>query len=454
MADTDEERRLAAILAADVVGYSRLMGEDEAGTLAVVRQLRSDLIEPRIVQHKGRLFKTTGDGFLAEFPSVVNAVACAAAIQKAMTARNTDQPEDRRLQLRIGVHLGDVISEKGDVYGDGVNVAARIEGLAPPGGVVVSAMVHDNVGSRLDLSFEDMGEQQLKNIARPLRLYRLEAASRPAIRAVQPERTKPSIAVLPFTNMSSDAEQEYFADGISEDLITDLSKIAGLTVIARNSTFVYKGKAIDIRQVAKDLGVIYVIEGSVRRASSRVRVTVQLIDAGDGSHVWADRFDRNLEDVFAVQDEIVGKIVESLAGLIPTGQLPPKRRPPKIEAYDLFVRGRAQSLHLASANRKARPLLEEACRIDPDFAEAHAWLAMNLHYGWMYCYEEDSRDRALTLAQRAVALDPTNADAHVILGYLKIFAHAPDLDGGREQFTTALCDQSQPRRCMDLLGRP
>jgi TolB-like protein/Tfp pilus assembly protein PilF len=438
MAEIRAQRRLAAILAADVVGYSRLMEHDEAGTLAAVRKLRADVIEPRLAEYQGRLFKTTGDGFLSEFPSVVNAVACAAAIQKAMAAGNTDQPEDRQIQLRIGVHLGDVISEGGDVYGDGVNVAARIEGLAPPGGVAVSAMVHDNVGSRLELTFEDMGEQQLKNIARPMRVYRLETAPRPAVRVVQPERTKPSIAVLPFTNMSSDAEQEYFADGISEDLITDLSKIAGLVVIARNSTFVYKGKAIDIRQVAKDLGVIYVIEGSVRRASSRVRVTVQLIDAGDGSHVWADRFDRNLEDVFAVQDEIVGKIVEALAGVIPTGPLPPKRRPPKIEAYDLFVRGRAQSLHLAAANRKARPLLEEACRIDPDFAEAHAWLAMNLHYGWMYCYEEDSRDQALVLSQRAVSLDPTNADAHVILGYLKIFANTPDLDGGREQFTTAL----------------
>jgi TolB-like protein len=433
------QRRLAAILAADVVGYSRLMNQNEAGTVAALQDLRSQVIDPRIIEHSGRVFKTTGDGVLVEFPSVVNAVACAVGIQKSQAERNADLPEDSRFQLRIGINLGDVIIEGEDVFGDGVNLAARLEGVAPAGGLAISGTVLDHLGNRLDLAFEDLGELKLKNIDRPVRVHAL----RPAPASIEqitprPVAGRPSIAVLPFTNMSSDAEQEYFADGISEDLITDLSKIAGLTVIARNSTFVYKGKAIDIRQVAKDLGVIYVIEGSVRRASSRVRVTVQLIDASDGSHVWADRFDRNLEDVFAVQDEIVGKIVQALAGVIPTSRLPPKRRPPKIEAYDLFVRGRAQSLHLAAANKKARPLLEQACRIDPEFAEAHAWLAMNLHYGWMYCYEEDSRDRALVLAQRAVSLDPANADAHVILGYLKIFANAPDLEGGREQFTTAL----------------
>ena len=418
MAENTVERRLAAILAADVVGYSRLMGQDEDGTLAALRKLRKEVVDPKIDEHKGRLFKTTGDGYLVEFASVVNAIACSVDIQRSMAARNADLPADRAIQLRIGVNLGDVIIEGDDVFGDGVNLAARLEGIAPPGGMAISGTVLDHLGKRLDLAFDDLGELQLKNIGRPVRVYVLRADLPKIERA--PARTtgeKPSIAVLPFTNMSSDAEQEYFADGISEDLITDLSKIGGLTVIARNSTFVYKGKAIDIRQVAKDLGVIYVIEGSVRRASSWIRVTVQLINALDGSHVWADRFDRDLEDVFAVQDEIVGKIIHALADIIPAAPLPRKRRAPKIAAYDLFVRGRAQSLHLAVSNSKARPLLEEACRVDPEFAEAHAWLAMNLHYGWMYCYEADSRHRALVLGQRAVSLDPDNADAHVVLGY-------------------------------------
>lgn len=439
MAENTNVRRLAAILAADVVGYSKLMGEDEDGTLAALRALRTDLIDPKIGLHKGRLFKTMGDGYLVEFASVVNAVACASDIQRSIAALHADQPSGRALQLRIGVNLGDVIIEGDDVFGDGVNLAARLEAIAPPGGVAISGSVLDHLGHRLDLAFDDLGELQLKNVERPVRVHVLRAPP-PLLAKVPPmaTRDKPSIAVLPFTNMSSDAEQEFFADGISEDLITDLSKVGGLTVIARNSTFVYKGKAIDIRRVAMDLGVTYVIEGSVRRAAARIRVTVQLIDAADGSHVWADRFDRDLEDVFAVQDEIVGKIIRALAGVIPTTPLPPKRRAPKIEAYDLFVRGRAQSLHLAVANRKARPLLEDACSIDPEFAGAHAWLAMNLHYGWMYCYEADSRERALALGQRAVALDPDNAEAHVVLGYLRIFAPLPDLEGGREEFRTAL----------------
>ena len=269
MAENTVERRLAAILAADVVGYSRLMGQDEDGTLAALRKLRKEVVDPKIDEHKGRLFKTTGDGYLVEFASVVNAIACSVDIQRSMAARNADLPADRAIQLRIGVNLGDVIIEGDDVFGDGVNLAARLEGIAPPGGMAISGTVLDHLGKRLDLAFDDLGELQLKNIGRPVRVYVLRADLPKIERA--PARTtgeKPSIAVLPFTNMSSDAEQEYFADGISEDLITDLSKIGGLTVIARNSTFVYKGKAIDIRQVAKDLGVIYVIEGSVRRASS------------------------------------------------------------------------------------------------------------------------------------------------------------------------------------------
>ena len=282
MADNTIERRLAAILAADVVGYSRMMGEDEAGTLSLVRSLRSDLIEPKIVEHKGRLFKTMGDGFLAEFPSVVNAVACAVAIQQAVDVRTSSLPSDAQAKLRIGVHLGDVIVESGDVYGDGVNIASRIEGLAPPGGLVVSAMVHDNIGNRLDLAFEDLGEQNFKNIATPVKIYRLATVTPSMFRPVLALPDKPSIAVLPFANMSSDPEQEHFADGLTEDLITDLSRNAGLFVIARNSSFVYKGKSVDVRRIASDLGVRYLLEGSARRAAGKVRINVQLIDAIGG----------------------------------------------------------------------------------------------------------------------------------------------------------------------------
>jgi TolB-like protein len=429
-------RRLAAIVVADVVGFSRLMAADEAGTLAALKERRKAILEPVVKEHGGRIVKVMGDGVLIEFASAVNAVKAAIELQDGMERANDGTTEASKIVLRVGIHLDDVIGDGTDIYGDGVNIAARLEALAEPGGIMVSGMLRDHVAGKLAVAFDDQGERSLKNISKPVRVYRIEQARRPADLRAPPGRA--SIAVLPFTNMSSDPEQEYFADGIAEDLITDLSKIAGLLVIARNSTFAYKGKAVDVRQVAKDLGVAYVIEGSVRRAGARVRVTVQLIDAANGSHLWADRFDRDLADVFAVQDEVVGKIVEALAGVLPSTALPAKRRAPKIAAYDLFVKGRAQSLQSAEANRRARPLLEEACRIDPDFAEAHAWLAMNLHYSWMYCYEEDSRPRALALARRAVTLDPANADAHVMLGYLRIFDAAPDLAGGREQFDIAL----------------
>ena len=298
MVENPVQRRLAAILAADVVGYSRLMGEDEAGTLGAVRRVRKEVIEPEIAQHQGRLFKAMGDGFLAEFPSVVNAVACAAAIQQVMVTRNSELPESQWIELRIGIHLGDVIAEGDDVYGDGVNIAARIEGLASPGGVALSGMVHDNIGSRLSLSFEDLGEQQLKNIARPIQLYRLATASRPAAQTTTIERTKPSIAVLPFTNMSGDAEQEYFADGLTEDIITELSRFSLLTVIARNSSFQYRGRSNDMKLVGRELGVRYLVEGSIRRLGPNMRITAQLIDASTGQHVWAERYDRGVEELF------------------------------------------------------------------------------------------------------------------------------------------------------------
>ena len=299
-----QTRRLAAILAADVAGYSRLMGADEEGTLERLKALRRELLDPKIAEHHGRIVKTTGDGMLVEFASVVDAVRCAVEVQQAMPERNTGVAADNRIELRIGINLGDVIVEGDDLYGDGVNIAARIEALADAGGVFVSNTVHDHVRDRLPFVFEDLGEQQVKNIARPVRVYRVRdsgsAATSPATPAL-PLPDKPSIAVLPFANMSGDPEQEYFADGMVEEIITALSRIRWLFVIARNSSFTYKGQAVDVKQVGRELGVRYVLEGSVRKAGGRVRITAQLIDAATGAHLWADRFDGSLEDVFELR---------------------------------------------------------------------------------------------------------------------------------------------------------
>lgn len=301
------ERRLAAILAADVVGYSRLMGVDEAATLAALNAHRRELIDAKIAEHRGRIFKLTGDGMLAEFPSVVNAVACAAEIQSRMHERNAGVSESRRIEFRVGINVGDIIVEGEDILGDGVNVAARLEGIAPPGGIALSAAARDHIGNRLNLSFEDWGDQTLKNIDRPVKVFRVilslpsSAASAIVSQAIAPPlQAKPSVAVLPFTNMSGDAEQEYFADGITEDIITDLSKVSGLSVIARNSVFTYKGKHADVQEVGRRFNVSTVLEGSIRKAGNRVRINAQLIDVRDGTHLWADRYDRELTDIFAI----------------------------------------------------------------------------------------------------------------------------------------------------------
>jgi adenylate cyclase len=308
-------RRLAAILAADVVGYSRLMGADEEGTLERLKALRGDLIDPNITKHHDRIVKTTGDGMLVEFASVVDAVRCAAEVQQAMPERNAGVAADNRIELRIGINLGDVIADGDDLYGDGVNIAARIEAFADAGGVFVSSTVYDQVRDRLPFGFEDRGEQQVKNIARPIRVYRLllDEAGEPAPeQAPLPLPDKPSIAVLAFTNMSGDVEQEYFSDGIADDIITELSRSRSLFVIARNSSFTYRGRSVDVRQVARELGVRYVLEGSVRRGGERVRVNAQLIDAETGNHIWAGRYDRDLADVFAVQDEITLAVTRAI----------------------------------------------------------------------------------------------------------------------------------------------
>jgi adenylate cyclase len=420
-----ENRRLAAILAADVVGYSKMMGEDEAGTLSRVRSLRSEIIEPKIAEHHGRLFKAMGDGFLAEFPSVVNAVACAVGVQKAMALRNSGLPQDRRVDLRIGVHLGDVISEGGDVFGDGVNLAARIEGLAPAGGVAVSAMVHDNIGSRLDLAFEDMGEKSLKNIERSVRVYVLRMGTEsPPPRAMSPTPDKPSIAVLPFNNMSGESDQEYFSDGITEDIITELSRFHEFAVIARNSSFSYKGRSPKVEDVGRELGVKYVVEGSVRKIGNRVRITAQLIDSTTASHIWAERYDRSIDDIFAIQDEVTEAVVARIAdGVKGARVLHARTRPPhSATAYDLVLQARPyRTSHTASASEVAAKLLRQAIDLDPGFGLAHASLAYvragQYEEGWVDD-PEAVLSEALSEAKQAVALDGSDGYAHASLAYV------------------------------------
>jgi adenylate cyclase len=371
------ERRLTAILAADVVGYSRLMTIDETGTLAALTSLRKNLVNPKISEHNGRIVKLTGDGMLIEFPSVVSAVACAVDIQSAMRTRNATEPA-ARIEFRIGINLGDIIVEDGDIFGDGVNVAARLEGIAPIGGIAVSQSVRDHVGKRLDLAFEDMGERRLKNIEAPIRVYSISVEHTSTDGAASAGQERPSIAVLPFVNMSGDPEQEYFSDGITEDIITDLSKVSGLFVVARNTAFTYKGKHVDVQEVAKRLGVNFILEGSVRKAGARVRVTGQLINGKDSGHVWADRFDRDLTDIFAIQDEITHAIVEQLkVKLLPQekksiGQTPTGN----VEAYTYYLRGR-QFFHRHSKSyyQLARRMFAKAVELDPAYARAYAGIA-------------------------------------------------------------------------------
>ena len=468
-----QTRRLAAILAADVAGYSRLMGADEEGTLEALKAIRRELAYPKIKEHRGRIVKTTGDGLLIEFSSVVDAVRCAVQVQEAMAERNAGVPEARRIEFRIGINLGDVIVEGDDLYGDGVNIAARIEALADPGGVFVSNTVHEHVRDRLPLGFEDLGEQQVKNIARPVRVYRVRnpaAAMSPSgpSSPVLPLPDKPSIAVLPFANMSGDPEQEYFADGMVEEIITALSRIRWLFVIARNSSFTYKGRAVDMKLVSRELGVRYVLEGSVRKAGGRVRITAQLIDALNGAHLWADRFDGPLEDVFELQD----KVALSVAGVIePTLRAAETRRTAAhptadFTAYDLYLRALPIFYTLTKEGvLQALALLEQAIARDPNYGPALAWAAM-CHL-WRYFDDwsdepEAARRDGIRLAQRALeaagddasvvanaalvlaqfgedigamialverslALDPSSARGWYISGLLRLWAGQPDL---------------------------
>jgi adenylate cyclase len=449
MAEARVERRLAAILAADVVGYSRMMGADEAGTLAALKQHRETVFDPAVAQHKGRIVKLIGDGTLVEFASIVDAVKCALAIQRSIKAQA--QPNSTGIVLRIGINLGDVIIDGDDIYGDGVNVAARLEALAEPGGVCVSTVVNESVGNRTDVVFKDSGEVAVKNIARPMRVWKWHPESDPI--SVQPtpksamtetaEPELPSIAVLPFNNMSGDPEQEYFSDGITEDIITDLSKVAGLLVIARNSSFTYKGKNVDIRTVGRELGVRSVLEGSIRRAGNRVRITAQLINAANGGHLWAERYDRDLTDIFAVQDEVTRQIVDALKVKLTPSEAAHIADTPtnSIDAHDLFLRAR----ELLLGRKKNREmfdqvvaLLTRAIELDANYAEPYAALSMahGLDFQNNWTGASDALDVAAHFAALAIEKGPSIAYTHYTAAVVALWKR--DLGRAKQETDVAM----------------
>jgi adenylate cyclase len=496
------ERRLAAILAADVAGYSRLMGVDEEGTHERLKAHLRQLVDPKIKEHRGRIVKNTGDGMLVEFPSVVDAVRCAAEVQRAMIDRNADIAEDKRISFRIGVNLGDVIVEPEDIFGDGVNIAARLEALAEPGGVCISRVVRDQIRDKLPYPFEDMGEQSVKNIARPVHVYRirldtgakvLPTAARDAVpKSPLPLPDRPSIAVLPFANLSSDSEQEYFVDGMVEEIITALSRIRWLFVIARNSSFTYKRQAVDVKQVGHELGVRYVLEGSVRKAGNQVRITGQLIDAVTGAHLWADRFDGSLEDVFELQD----KVASSVAGVIePALQAAETARSAgrptnDLTAYDLYLRAYAMFLSSARQIPEALRLLERAIERDPRYGPALAWAAnccMRLldagrsedpkadrvkgvdfarralevggddpgilaNAAFVLAYFGEDIGAMITLVDRALTLNPSFARGWYISGTLRLWVGQPDIAIEHSEAALRLSPRARVGPSLHIIG--
>jgi adenylate cyclase len=449
------ERRLAAILAGDVAGYSRLMGVDEEGTLRQLKAHRKELVDPKITEHRGRIVKTTGDGMLVEFVSVVDAVRCAVEIQRGMVERNNEVPAEKRIRFRIGINVGDIISDGNDIYGDGVNVAARLEGLAEPGGICVSRVVHDQVRDKLSFSFEDMGEQSVKNIARPIGVHRVNISELAAPAGSTPSTphphsdptvsTRPSIAVLPFQNMSGDLEQDHFCDGLVEDIITTLSKLAGLRVIARNSSFVYKGRSVDVREAANQLGVRYVLEGSVRKSGNRIRVTTQLIDASDGSHLWAERYDRTIDDIFAIQDEITLVLADQMRVKLTEGEEARLHYTTthNVEAWTCWVQGLAHYRGMPTRENfgAVRRHWEKALALDPTSASLNAMLGfvhvLDARFGWW-----DERETALGKARRyaetALERERDNADAYRVTSILLLI-------GGRYEEAAA-----DARKSVDL----
>jgi adenylate cyclase len=424
MVDERSHRRLAAILAADVVGYSRLMQQDEAGTLAVLKSRRSDILRPAVSTHRGRIVKFMGDGVLVEFASAVDAVECAVQLQQAMHAANANLPDDRRIVLRIGINVGDVIVEGSDIYGDGVNIAARLEGAAEPGSICTSEVVFKHVRGRVSVDFEDLGEQSLKNIAEPIRVYRVAGVAQSrgySTSGTKPESQKPSIAVLPFDNMSGDPQQQYFSDGITEDIITELSRFQSLFVIARNSSFQYRGKTTDVRRIARELNVQYVVEGSIRRGGQLLRITAQLIEAATGNHLWAERYDRLCEEVFAVQDEVVQCVVVKLEGRLAATVAEHARRKltPDLAAYDYVLQARA---HLGTYDvGAAEPLLLHAIKLDPGYAQAYAWLAHTCMTKFFFDTRPETLDQAEQYGRRAIALNDNDGHCHAALANVLVF---------------------------------
>jgi len=473
MEGSNVARRLAAILAADLVGYSRLMEADEAGTLARLKTVRLELIDPAIAKCKGRIIKTTGDGILVEFQSVTEALRCAVDFQERMARRNRDMSASRALLYRIGINLGDVIVEEDDIFGDGVNVAARLESLAEPGGICISGAVYDQVGDRLAIGYEDLGEQHVKNISRAIRVYKVLPSgqtSEPTTAADEQTSSlvsvrKPSIAVLPFVNMSGDPDQEFFADGLTEDIITELSRFRQLLVISRNAVFVHKGKPIKAQQIAREFGVDYVVEGSVRKAADRVRVTVQLIDGETETHIWAERYDRKLEDIFAIQDEVTSSIAATLFGRIEAARHDQVQRKPteNMAAYEYVLTGKV--LHHRSnreSNTEAILMLNRAIELDPNYAHAHAWKACVTGQAWLHGWCEDpamSLQVILDELQTALSLDDNDADVHRILAAVKLNFNEHDKAAYHQERALSLNPNSdlivvQQGEVLTWLGRP
>src|SRR6202165_4448744 len=428
------DRRLAAVLAADVAGYSRLMGANEEDTLAPLKAVRKILADPAITSHRSRIVKTTGDGMLVEFASAVDAVRSAIEVQRSMAEQNAAVPQDQRIEFRIGIHVGDIIFDENDIFGDGVNIAARLEGIAEPGGVCISDDAYRQVRGKVEIACDDMGPQPLKNIAEPMRAWRVQldgqipSAAQSGSAVSQPQALplpdKPSIAVLPFQNMSGDPEQEYFADGMVEDIIAALSRFKALFVIARNSSFTYKGRAVDVKQVGRELGVRYVLEGSVRKAAKRVRITGQLVDTATGAHLWADRFDGGLDDVFDLQDQVTESVVGAIAPAVEKAEIERAKRKPteSLDAYALYLRGVAKFYQYGSrqANAEALRLFNSAIELDPDFAAAYGRAASCYLFaktmGWISVTPNEIAE-VTRLAQRAVELGKDDAIALAASGY-------------------------------------
>ncbi len=433
------QRRLAAIVSADVVGYSRLMGLDEAGTLAAMRAHRAELWTPMIERFGGRVVGTAGDSILIEYTSAVAAVECSIAVQNGMTDRNADLPEDRKMLLRIGINIGEVIVEEGDIYGDGVNVAARLQAVAAPGGIAMSDIVHGQVRDKLDAAFADGGMTEMKNIAQPVHVWHWPVDRAPvvdgpaAVSAASSRADKPAIAVLPFQNMSTDPDQEFFADGITEDVITALSRFRELLVIARNSTFTYKGQSVNVQTIGRELGVRYVVEGSVRKAANRVRITAQLVEADTGSHLWAEHYDRDLTDIFAVQDEITQNVVSAIApGVVAAEDASARRKAPEnLSAWECVVRGEARMWNVTRDDfQAALELFDQAIRLDPNYAPAHSRMAYvtvwGAYQGWSGRIS-DGMAKALACAQRALDLDPSDSRAQYVVGFVNTLGRRPEL---------------------------